>query len=48
MAGDSGGLRIPFGRAVAVIVVFLAFVSVIDLRVADVSRTAALARQPDD
>jgi membrane protease YdiL (CAAX protease family) len=37
MAGDANGLRIPFRRAVAVIVAFLALVNVIDVRVAHAS-----------
>jgi membrane protease YdiL (CAAX protease family) len=37
MAGDASGLRVLFGWAVAVIVAFLTFVNVIDVRVAHAS-----------
>jgi len=37
MAGDASGLRIPFGWAVAVVVIFLACVNVVNVRVAHAS-----------
>lgn len=47
MAEDASGLRIPVGWAVAVTVAILAFVIVIDIRVAHASLVVgALARQP--